>query len=184
VEDLIAATRSLQSELNRAETSSYAKEHLSPAAARVIVLLHGSGALSVPYIGRAVGTSRQNIQMVINRLRRAGVVTAELNPHHKRSSRIVLTERGEQLHQFIVSRQNKLFRSVLEGVSEEELRTATRCLRTLAAQLNPAAAQKQPPAPRPRKNQPSSRVNSPPSPLADPERLPPLEEEERPLSLL
>lgn len=184
LKELLETSRSLQSELIRIEATSFSKERLSSAAARVIVLLHDSGALSVPYIGRATGSSRQNIQMVVNRLQRAGVVMAETNPHHKRSSRVVLTERGEKLHQFIVSKQNRLFRSMTEDVSEEDLRAANRCLQTLTRQLKPTPVLKQGQEKSAREVDSPERATESASPESREQSPPPMEEEDNPLSLL
>ena len=60
-------------------------------------VLQSRESKNVPQIARATGTSRQNIQMVVNRLQRSGYIELMTNPSHKRSPRVVLTERGKPI---------------------------------------------------------------------------------------
>ena len=40
--------------------------------------------------------NRQNVQRIVNDLEKMGLVTLEVNPHHRRASRVVLTEKGRR----------------------------------------------------------------------------------------
>src|SRR5437879_9562655 len=63
----------------------------------VLQLLQQTGPQTVPQLARTRGTSRQNIQLIVNRLAKAGHLTLGSNPAHKRSALFELTESGQSL---------------------------------------------------------------------------------------
>src|SRR5215470_8278804 len=66
-----------------------------PSASRTALqLLQRHGPQTVPQIARARFSSRQNIQILINRLQQEGLVEFVTNPDHKRSALVRLTPRG------------------------------------------------------------------------------------------
>ena len=67
---------------------------LPAAGHNVLRILRRFGALTVPQMARLDCTSRQNIQMIVNRLVREGCVESAPNPAHKRSGLLRLTDRG------------------------------------------------------------------------------------------
>ena len=62
----------------------------------ILLVLEESGPCTVPQIARARSTSRQNVQIIINRLAAEGRVELRGNPSHKRSKLAALTARGKQ----------------------------------------------------------------------------------------
>src|SRR5215471_1342535 len=63
-----------------------------PSASRAALqLLQRHGPQTVPQIARARFSSRQNIQILINRLQQEGLVEIISNPQHKRSALVRLT---------------------------------------------------------------------------------------------
>src|SRR5258708_1691561 len=60
----------------------------------VLQAVHRSGAQTVPQIARLNSTSRQNIQVLVNRLKKEGCIEVVPNPAHRRSSLVRLTEQG------------------------------------------------------------------------------------------
>src|SRR5436305_7931387 len=66
-----------------------------PSASRVALqVLQRCGPQTVPQIARARFSSRQNIQILVNRLQKEGLVELVENPDHKRSVLVRLTHRG------------------------------------------------------------------------------------------
>jgi DNA-binding MarR family transcriptional regulator len=45
-----------------------------------------------------MGGNRQNVQRIVNDLQKMGFVTLEANPHHRRASLVVLTEKGRRTY--------------------------------------------------------------------------------------
>ena len=91
------------------------------AARAVLQLLRESGPQTVPALARSRNTTRQNIQIIVDRLNRLGCVNVTANPKHKRSSLVELTDQG---------------RAVLATSEGHEGRT----LEALAARLSPDEA--------------------------------------------
>src|SRR5579871_7075473 len=50
-------------------------------------------AQPVAWLARDMGGNRQNVQRIINDLQKIGLVTLEVNPHHRRASLVVLTDK-------------------------------------------------------------------------------------------
>ena len=51
-------------------------------------------AQPVAWLARDMGGNRQNVQRIVNDLQKMGFVTLEVNPHHRRASLVVLTDKG------------------------------------------------------------------------------------------
>jgi len=101
-----------------------------PSGVRSILLILGrSGAQTVPEIARERSTSRQNIQIIVKRLKRAGLADLEINPAHKRSVLVRLTERGKVLLKHLEEAETTFQESVLAKLSAEDLASTTNCLR-------------------------------------------------------
>ena len=69
---------------------------VGPAETRLLQCLAEHGNRTVPELARLRGTSRQNIQIIANRLAREGCVEFNGNPAHKRSALVRLTDPGRE----------------------------------------------------------------------------------------
>jgi DNA-binding MarR family transcriptional regulator len=92
-------------------------ESASLGGQSILKVLGSDGALTVPEIARIRSTSRQNIQILVNRLEAEGSVELARNPAHLRSSLVRITERG---------------RAVLAAARREETESCARMLPHLA----------------------------------------------------
>jgi len=92
--------------------------------AAVLQLLLQGGPRSVPNIGRARSTTRQNTQILVNRMLEEKWVELVTNPAHKRSALVQLTEEGRQLAQSVAEREAELHRLVSTQLSADELEAA------------------------------------------------------------
>lgn len=61
----------------------------------ILRILDQAGPRTVPQIARARSTSRQNVQIIINRLSAEGRVELLGNPSHERSKLVALTSQGK-----------------------------------------------------------------------------------------
>src|SRR5947208_10000013 len=66
------------------------------AARSILHLLDQEGAQTVPALAESRSSSRQNVQIIVDRLQRMGWVEFHDNPRHKRSRLVQLTEDGRQ----------------------------------------------------------------------------------------
>ena len=100
-------------------------EGIPGGIAAVLQLLLQRGPKSVPNIGRARSTTRQNTQILVNRMAAERWVELIENPAHKRSALIQLTEEGKKLAQSVTEREAQLHQLVNRQVTAEDLQQAT-----------------------------------------------------------
>jgi DNA-binding MarR family transcriptional regulator len=102
---------------------------LSIAEHAVLEMLVGATALTVPQIARERSTSRQNIQILIDRLEMQGRVEIIQNPAHRRSGLVRLTDAGKAWLRQTEPNHQRLLSEIAAGMSESELHTALSVLR-------------------------------------------------------
>jgi DNA-binding MarR family transcriptional regulator len=150
----------------------------------VLQLLLQAGPQTVPRIGRARSTSRQNTQVLVNRMVAERWVELIENPAHKRSALVQLTEEGRRLAQSVTEREAGLHRMVIPQVDADDLEKTTALLARLREVL--AAKGSAPTEPRLHIPSPPARVRSVPSakspPIPETEPIP--EDYELPVNLL
>jgi DNA-binding MarR family transcriptional regulator len=102
------------------------------AQRQVLEALALRGPQTVPVLAKNRTTSRQNIQIVVNKLSQLKLVESAPNPAHRRSKLIQLTAMGQQ---FLNQAEERVFLPVDHSeLSLEELSAALRTLRILRAQ--------------------------------------------------
>jgi DNA-binding MarR family transcriptional regulator len=170
VEELLQEAKALANQLRKMSTTG--NSELPLALRKLLQILCQQGPQSVPQLARLALTSRQNIQFAVNRLKSAGYVTLVQNPAHKRSSIVVLTQKGESL---VAANLPNEFSDLGREFSPERLAAAIGVLREVRLALseqNRTARNGQPRKPR---------TPIPPVPSALDKAA---EEEELPVSLL
>ncbi len=128
--------------LKRSYRSSGAESELRSGGASVLELLERTGALTVPQMARARGTSRQNIQVLVNRLVRKGWLGIRSNPGHKRSPLLSLTPGGKALVPRARQGTARIEKLLRTSLSFAEMEAATLLLRRIRLALSdhPAGA--------------------------------------------
>jgi DNA-binding MarR family transcriptional regulator len=107
-----------------------------PAGGRAILQgLARNGPQSVPQLARARATSRQNIQTLVNRFETEGWVEFAVNPAHKRSDLVQLTERGRELLAGALDREASYLAPLLSHSSEADVLAAAVLLKEIRAAL-------------------------------------------------
>ena len=110
---------------------------LPNASRAALQLLRRHGPQTVPQIARARFSSRQNIQILINRLQQEGLVEFVTNPDHKRSALVRLTSRGQAIIAEAGKEAAELSTRLLPSFSQSELSSATDVLSRLRSLLRP-----------------------------------------------
>ena len=100
-------------------------------AAGVLQVLGEGGPQTVPQLARFRITSRQNMQLIINRLVKAGYLEMLSNPAHKRSDLFQLTASGRTLLAAIIERENHFLEELAPQISNNDLHLACAVLRRL-----------------------------------------------------
>jgi DNA-binding MarR family transcriptional regulator len=94
-EDLATLFNEVHALSTRLKQAPSSEGDLLAAGCGILRILQTRGAQSVPQIARTRLTSRQNIQISVNRLQAQGFVELRPNPAHKRSALVFLTEKGK-----------------------------------------------------------------------------------------
>ena len=134
--DLVLDVFALNGRLLAAGDALAAQEGLTSARWQVLgaIALAGRG-LSVPQIARRMGLTRQSVQASVNRLVGDGMLAAEHNADHRRSSLFDLTAEGSMAYQRLTERQQSWITGLTEGVPDAELRATSQVLRALSRRL-------------------------------------------------
>jgi DNA-binding MarR family transcriptional regulator len=119
----------LAGRLRRNARQAQRGDNLSAAGRGVLLALHLNGPLTVPQLAVQRSTSRQNIQVLVNRLASTGFVDTSPNPHHKRSELIRLTETGEMLLQSANQREAAMLVQLIPNLDEADVLAAADLLR-------------------------------------------------------
>jgi len=97
----------------------------------VLEVLQRYGSQTVPQIAGIRNTSRQNTQVLVNRMVADRLVETVPNPAHRRSRLVQLTAAGRAWIESASERQDRRFESVLAEVDETRLAAAATCLREI-----------------------------------------------------
>lgn len=106
------------------------------ASLAALHVIQRCGPQTVPQIARARFSSRQNIQILVNRLKEEGLVEFLSNPDHKRSALVRLTNRGETALAQATSGETKVTNDLLPAFSATELASAAEVLNKLRTLLD------------------------------------------------
>jgi len=77
----------------------------------------------VAWLARDMGANRQNVQRIVNDLANEGLVGLAPNPHHRRASLVVLTDRGQQVFDAAMCLQAPCINRLAEGLAAGDIET-------------------------------------------------------------
>ena len=117
--------------LKRKARRTHRGEKLSASGRILLQSLRLSGPQTVPSLAHLRSTSRQNIQILTDRLAALGYVEFVANPNHARSDLVQLTGRGEAMLQDANVREASALAALLPHTTEAEVRDAAELLRKL-----------------------------------------------------
>lgn len=112
-------------------------EHgMGTGESRLLQMLGEHTNLTVPQLARLRGTSRQNVQILANRLVAEGCIESSGNPAHKRSALIHLTEQGRTRLRLAREHDQRLEAELLSSFSETQLSLGLQLLARLREVLS------------------------------------------------
>ena len=117
----------------------HADENVSMGMRAVLEFLFRSGPATVPDIARSRHVTRQAVQILANDLLQNRLIRQEDNPAHKRSSLLVLTNRGRELIERMRARESRLYCQAGESLDAGEIRSAAALLARTTSALKDAA---------------------------------------------
>src|SRR5215469_2969393 len=89
----------------------------------------------VAWLARDLGANRQNVQRIVNDLRKEGLVAFEVNPHHRRAHLVVLTDKGRRSFEAAMELQAPWINGLSDGLSVRDIETVDRVVTTLRKKL-------------------------------------------------
>ncbi|HEV7437441.1 MAG TPA: MarR family winged helix-turn-helix transcriptional regulator [Pseudorhizobium sp.] len=89
----------------------------------------------VAWLARDLGANRQNVQRIVNDMKRDGLVGFEPNPHHRRAQLVVLTEDGRQVYRQAMAAYHPAVDALANELEFDELRSTRRVLALLRDRL-------------------------------------------------
>jgi DNA-binding MarR family transcriptional regulator len=89
----------------------------------------------VAWLARDMGANRQNIQRIINDLEKEGLVIFEPNPHHRRASLVVLTDKGRQAFDSAMYLQAPWINRLAENLLVSDLETTHKVITAVRQKL-------------------------------------------------
>ena len=138
LEVLFEESAALANRLKKNARLLHRNDNLSASGRGLLQSLHMHGSMPVPQLASSRSTSRQNIQILVDRLETAGFIEFVTNPGHKRSVLVALTDAGRAILASANEREAALLGNLLPHAASAQLRTATELLRTLRYQLGGA----------------------------------------------
>jgi len=138
IEDQIQDILHLSRQLVR-KSNNIAKKvddnRITPAMYGLMVLVRECGQVTVPTLARVMGTGRQHVQRLVNGLLAAGMVMREVNPAHRRSWLVSLSDRGRALIERSVEDEQAFAARFANEWRVEDLQTCHKVLQQLLAGL-------------------------------------------------
>jgi len=98
-------------------------------------IAYAERAQPVAWLARDMGGNRQNVQRIVNDLRKTGLVTLEVNPHHRRASLVVLTDKGRRTFDEAMRVQAPWANLLSEDLAIKDIDTTRRVVTELRKKL-------------------------------------------------
>ena len=101
----------------------------------VLEVLSKHGDLTVPDIALRLEINRQYVQLMVNETITTGLTEHRVNPRHKRSPLIGLTDKGRTLILDVIANEMRLMERLSAGFTPDEVSTALRVVRGITQKL-------------------------------------------------
>lgn len=89
----------------------------------------------VAWLARNLGANRQNVQRIVNDLKKEGLVIFQPNPHHRRAQLVVLTVKGRQRFDAAMGLQAPWINALSKGLVVTDVITTHRVITALRREL-------------------------------------------------
>ena len=89
----------------------------------------------VAWLARDLGANRQNVLRIVNDLHKEGLVTFEVNPHHRRAQLVVLTDKGRRTFEAAMELQAPWVNDLSNGLPVKDIETVHRLITALRKKL-------------------------------------------------
>jgi len=90
----------------------------------------------VAWLARDMGANRQNVQRIVNDLARGGFVEFAPNPHHRRASLVLITDKGRQAFERAMALEAPWMNALTAGIDPADIAAMQRVLSALRVRLD------------------------------------------------
>ncbi|MCP5074445.1 MAG: winged helix-turn-helix transcriptional regulator, partial [Rhodobacteraceae bacterium] len=101
----------------------------------VLEVLLVQGCASVPEIALRLHIQRQYVQLMINDVISAGFAEKRVNPRHKRSPLIGLTELGDELIRDVMAQERKVIEKLAENYDQTTVASSHKLMQSLESDM-------------------------------------------------
>ncbi len=112
----------------RARGSGVFPDSLPHSSQRLMRILAKSEGISMIHLVEYTHLSKPTVSLGLKKMEEMGLVTKESDPSDARISKIYLTEKGKNLERLNFENLQRIDRSVMRGLTEEEIETVTKIL--------------------------------------------------------
>lgn len=147
---LFSEITAVANDLRKHEARLHREDHLPPGGLGILELL-AQGSRTVPQLAHSRGTSRQNVQIIVNRLKGQKWVESIVNPAHRRCPLIAIRQEGRAVLAAAERRKQQECRLWEAGVSEANASMTLDTVRQLRNVLSGATESVVKPRPNPKR---------------------------------
>jgi DNA-binding MarR family transcriptional regulator len=109
---------------------------LTPEQFMLIDLLWNQGEMTQQQLADQLQKDKNSVTKLVDAIEKKGFVVRKQNPHDRRANTLVLTEKANELKPGAKQKGISILDQILEGISEDELRSFLSTLRKLNANMN------------------------------------------------
>lgn len=104
---------------------------LTPEQFMLIDLLWNQGEMTQQQLADQLQKDKNSVTKLVDAIEKKGFVVRKQNPHDRRANTLVLTEKANELKPGAKQKGISILDQILEGISEDELRSFLSTLRKL-----------------------------------------------------
>lgn len=108
---------------------------LTPEQFMLIDLLWNQGEMTQQQLADQLQKDKNSVTKLVDAIEKKGFVVRKQNPHDRRANTLVLTEKANELKPGAKQKGISILDQMLEGISEDELRSFLSTLRKLNANM-------------------------------------------------
>lgn len=108
---------------------------LTPEQFMLIDLLWNQGEMTQQQLADQLQKDKNSVTKLVDAIEKKGFVVRKQNPHDRRSNTLLLTEKANELKPGAKQKGISILDQILEGISEDELRSFLSTLRKLNANM-------------------------------------------------
>lgn len=109
---------------------------LTPEQFMLIDILWNQGEMTQQQLADQLQKDKNSVTKLVDAIEKKGFVIRKQNPHDRRANTLVLTEKANELKPGAKQKGISILDQILEGISEDELRSFLSTLRKLNANMN------------------------------------------------